>query len=206
MISIISATIILSIIHAFIPNHWMPLVAVAKAEKWSAKEVITVGFFSALAHVIGTIALGILLGLVGLKLSETFETYVHLIAPVVLIVLGLVYFSLNSPHHHHAPGEDVKKYKKSKLRWILIFIALMFLSPCLEVESLFLSAGAYGLDNVLLLSLVYGICSVFSIVLLIYFVFKGSKLLESNDFIEHNEKRITGLVLIIIGLITFFVH
>jgi len=88
----------------------------------------------------------------------------------------------------------------------MIFIGLMFLSPCLEVETLFLSAGAYGLNNVLLLSLVYGVFSIFSIVLLIYLVFRGTKLLINNDFIEHNEKRITGMVLIIIGLITFFVH
>lgn len=206
MISLLTATIILSVIHALIPNHWLPLVAVAKAEKWSTKEILIVGFFSALAHVLGTIILGIILGMVGLKLSETFETYVHIIAPVVLIVLGLVYFSLNIPHHHHAPGDDVKKYKKSKFKWIMIFIGLMFLSPCLEVETIFLSAGAYGLNNVLLLSLVYGVFSVVSIVLLIYLVFRGTKLLINNDFIEHNEKRITGMVLIIIGLITFFVH
>jgi len=185
MIGLLTATIILSIIHALIPNHWLPLVAVAKAEKWEVKELMLVGFASALAHVLGTIALGIVLGMVG---------------------LGLIYFSLNIPHHHHSPKDDVKTYKKSKLRWVLIFIGLMFLSPCLEVETLFLSAGAYGLNNVLLLSLVYGLFSVFSIVLLIYLVFKGSNFIAHNDFIEHNEKRITGMVLIIIGLITFFVH
>ena len=206
MIGLLTATIILSIIHALIPNHWLPLVAVAKAEKWEVKELMLVGFASALAHVLGTIALGIVLGMVGLKLSETFESYIHIIAPVVLIVLGLIYFSLNIPHHPHSPKDDVKTYKKSKLRWVLIFIGLMFLSPCLEVETLFLSAGAYGLNNVLLLSLVYGLFSVFSIVLLIYLVFKGSNFIAHNDFIEHNEKRITGMVLIIIGLITFFVH
>ena len=62
MIGLLTATIILSIIHALIPNHWLPLVAVAKAEKWEVKELMLVGFASALAHVLGTIALGIVLG------------------------------------------------------------------------------------------------------------------------------------------------
>lgn len=206
MISLLTATIILSVIHALIPNHWLPLVAVSRSEKWSTKEVLLIGSASALAHVCGTIGLGILLGMVGMKLSETFESYVHIISPVVLIVLGLIYFSLNMPHHHHAPGEDVQQYKKSKWRWILIFIGLMFLSPCLEVESIFLSAGAYGLNNVLLVSLVYGLFSIVSIVTLIYLVHRGSRFFAHNEFIEHNEKRITGMVLIVIGLITFFVH
>ncbi len=32
MIGLLSATLILSVIHALIPNHWLPLVAVANAE------------------------------------------------------------------------------------------------------------------------------------------------------------------------------
>ena len=49
MIGLLTATIILSIIHALIPNHWLPLVAVAKAEKWEVKELMLVGFASALS-------------------------------------------------------------------------------------------------------------------------------------------------------------
>ncbi|MCO6461041.1 MAG: hypothetical protein J5I59_06530 [Saprospiraceae bacterium] len=206
MVSLLLATVILSFIHALIPNHWLPLVAVSRAEKWSGRDVLIVGFASAFAHVLGTIILGILLGLVGVKLSNTFELYAHIIAPVILIVLGLIYFSLNSPHQHASAESGVNLYKRNKKRWILVFVGLMFLSPCLEVESIFLTAGGYGLNSVLLLSLVYGICSIFSIVVMIYLVHKGSHLVRSNEFIEHNEKKITGMVLIVIGLISFFLH
>ena len=207
MIGLLSATLILSVIHALIPNHWLPLVAVANAEKWSPRELYLVGFASAFAHVLGTIVLGILLGLVGIRLSETFESYAHIVAPVVLIVLGLIYFWINLPHSHGTPsGVVVETYRKSKVRWILVFVGLMFLSPCLEVESIFLTAGGYGLQSVLLLSLVYGVCSILSIMLMIYLVYKGSKIFANNEFIEHNEKRITGLVLIIVGLLSFFLH
>ncbi len=206
MISLLTATIILSIIHALIPNHWLPLVAISRAEKWDTKEVVFVGFVSAFAHVLGTIILGVLLGFVGIKLSNTFESYAHIIAPVLLIVLGLIYFSLNAPHHHNHVEGDVGLYKRNKTRWILVFVGMMFLSPCLEVETLFLTAGGYGLESVLLLSLVYGIFSIISIVLMIYLVHKGSHLIKNNEFIEHNEKKITGMVLIIIGLISFFLH
>jgi cytochrome c biogenesis protein CcdA len=116
-------------------------VAISRAEKWDTKEVVIIGFVSAFAHVLGTIILGVLLGFVGIKLSNTFESYAHIIAPVLLIVLGLIYFSLNAPHHHNQIDGDVGLYKRNKTRWVLVFVGMMFLSPCLEVETLFLTAG-----------------------------------------------------------------
>jgi hypothetical protein len=82
---------------------------------------------------------------------------------------------------------------------------MMFLSPCLEVESLFLSAGAYGMGLVSLLSVVYAIVSISGILLLVNLGYRGVNLLPA-DFIEHNEKRISGIVLILVGIISFFLH
>jgi putative Mn2+ efflux pump MntP len=205
MYSIITGTILLGITHALIPNHWLPLVAIAKSEKWEKYELMLVASITASAHVLGTVILGFALGIVGSKLAHQYEGYVHVIAPVLLIVFGLIYFSVNLPHHHHAANKDVQQYKKSKTKWVLIFAATMFLSPCLEVESLFLAAGAYGWDDILLLALVYAVISITGIITLVMLAFKGVQMMNSQ-FIEHNEKRITGMVLIIVGIVTFFLH
>jgi putative Mn2+ efflux pump MntP len=205
MYSIITGTILLGITHALIPNHWLPLVAIAKSEKWQKSELMLVASITASAHVLGTVILGFALGMVGKKLALQYEEYVHIIAPVMLIVFGLIYFSVNLPHHHHAANKDVQQYQNSKTKWILIFAAMMFLSPCLEVESLFLAAGAYGWDDVLLLALVYAATSITGIITLVMMAFRGIEIMNSK-FIEHNEKRITGMVLIIVGIVTFFLH
>jgi len=204
MYSIITSTILLGIIHALIPNHWLPLVAIARSEKWEKYELILVTSITASAHVMGTVILGIALGMVGSKLAHQYEGYVHVIAPVLLIIFGLIYFTVNRPHHHSA-NKNVQHYKKSKTKWVLIFAATMFLSPCLEVESLFLTAGAYGLDGILLIALVYAVISIAGIITLVILAFKGVQMMNSQ-FIEHNEKRITGIVLIIVGIVTFFLH
>lgn len=205
MYGIITGTVLLGIIHALIPNHWLPLVAIAKSEKWQKTELMVVASITASAHVLGTVILGIALGTIGTKLAHQYEEYVHVIAPVLLILFGLIYFTVNLPHHHHTANKDVQQYKKSKAKWILIFAVMMFLSPCLEVESLFLAAGAYGWDNILLLAMVYALISITGIISLVMLAFKGIKFINSQ-FIEHNEKRITGMVLMIVGVITFFIH
>ncbi|HEX2606614.1 MAG TPA: hypothetical protein VHK91_04505, partial [Flavisolibacter sp.] len=148
MLSVIAGTILLAIVHALIPNHWLPLVAVARAEQWKRKEVTSITFFAALAHVLGTVALGLVLGKIGKEMESKYGPTIYLVSSILLIVFGLIYYTVNLPHHHHSSQQDIVKYKRSKGKWILIFIVMMFLSPCLEVESLFLSAGAYGMGFV----------------------------------------------------------
>lgn len=205
MFTVIAGTVLLAIVHALIPNHWLPLVAVARAEQWKQKEVTSITLLAALAHVIGTVALGIILGLIGKELTEEYGRIIYVISSLLLIVFGLIYFTVNLPHHHHSEHSDVAAYKRSKRRWILIFIVMMFLSPCLEVESLFLSAGVYGMGVVILMGVIYSVVSIVGILLLVTLGYKGVHFIPAS-FIEHNEKRITGVVLIIVGVISFFLH
>jgi nickel/cobalt transporter (NicO) family protein len=205
MFSVIAGTFLLAIVHALIPNHWLPLVAVARAEKWKPREVTLITFLAALAHVAGTVALGLVLGVIGKELQEEYGRVIYLASAVMLIAFGLIYFTVNLPHHHHSERKDVAAYKRSKRKWVLIFIIMMFLSPCLEVESLFLSAGAYGMWVVTIMSIVYAVVSISGILLLVNLGSKGVNLLSAH-FIEHNEKRISGIVLILIGIISFFIH
>lgn len=205
MFSLLTGTLLLAAVHALIPNHWLPLVAVAKAEGWKKKELTTITLLAAAAHVFGTIALGFVLGLIGKELSEEYGKVITVVASVLLIVFGLVYFTVNLPHHHHSTQQDVATYEKSKRKWLLIFVGMMFLSPCLEVESLFLSAGAFGMGAVASLSAIYAVISILGIYLLVSLGTKGVNLLPAN-FIEHNEKKISGAVLILVGIVTFFLH
>lgn len=205
MFSVIAGTVLLAMVHALIPNHWLPLVAVAKAEGWKKKEVNSITLLAALAHVTGTVVLGLVLGFIGKELEEEYGKIIYTTSALLLIVFGLIYFTVNLPHHHHHEQKDVAAFKRSKRKWIMIFVFMMFLSPCLEVESLFLSAGVYGMGLVTLLAVVYAIVSISGILLLVNLGHKGVKLL-SAEFIEHNEKRISGIVLILVGIISFFLH
>src|SRR5205809_6550531 len=111
MFSVLAGTVLLAIVHALIPNHWLPLVAVAKAEDWKQRDVTSVTFLAALAHVTGTVILGLVLGLIGKELVEQYGGVISVVSAVLLIVFGLIYFTVNLPHHHHSEQKDVAAFK-----------------------------------------------------------------------------------------------
>src|SRR4030095_7094364 len=98
MFSIIVGSLLLSVLHAVIPNHWLPVVAIGRKEAWTVKEVTKITLISAIAHSISTILIGIALGFLGSELSKHIDQFSHVIAPVILIVLGIIFIYR---HHHH---------------------------------------------------------------------------------------------------------
>jgi len=95
MWEIFSGSLILSMIHALIPNHWIPLIAISKTEKWSKKETLFATFITGFSHTFSTIIIGIIVGFVGIKLSESYHTITKIAAPVILLLLGVIYVLLD---------------------------------------------------------------------------------------------------------------
>jgi nickel/cobalt transporter (NicO) family protein len=48
--SIVIGSLVLSLLHAVIPNHWIPVVAIARKESWSLSQTLQITFLSGLAH------------------------------------------------------------------------------------------------------------------------------------------------------------
>jgi nickel/cobalt transporter (NicO) family protein len=211
MLQILIGSIILSITHALIPNHWFPLVAISKSEKWTRSETLLVTAITGFAHITSTIIIGIIVGFVGYKLSDSLETITGVIAPGVLVLFGLVYLVLNfikpHHHHHHIESEDIlQNNKKSKTAIVFSLGALMFLSPCIEIEAYYFTAGSIGWVGILILSFVYLVITVSFMIFLVDFGRRSlERLSEKLHFLDKYERAIAGLVLIVLGFFTYFV-
>ena len=81
----------------------------------------------------------------------------------------------------------------------------MFLSPCFEIEAYFLAAGAEGLLFVILLAALYTIITVSGMVVWVRLAFKGMQKMNWHA-LEHNAGVITGITLILSGIISFFIR
>ena len=112
MYSIIIGSILLSILYAAIPNHWLPIIAIGKKEQWTTTEVMKVTIAAALAHALSTIAMGVLLGSLSKEVAARIGIFSHFVLPSVFIVLGLVFIYKQHTHDHLHLQDTVKKAPK----------------------------------------------------------------------------------------------
>ncbi len=206
MIQLFIGSLLLSIIHAAIPNHWIPLVFISRTEGWKLRETVWYTALVGLAHTFSTILLGVIIGVIGLKLAANYKHITEVIAPLVLVFMGLVYLSTNTSHSHHEHIPDEKNLpKRSKKAILITLFAAMFFSPCLEIETYYFTAGTFGWPGILTVSATYMFVTVGLMVLLVTLGCKGVEKFKW-EFLEHHEKKITGSILILLGLISFFLH
>lgn len=200
MQAILYSSILLSILHALIPSHWIPIVAIGKKEKWSERKTLWVTMMAGLTHVLSTILLGVLLGFTGGFLSGYLESLTHWVAPVVFISTGIFFLYKNQKHEHFHLKEVPTRWK---MPWALI--VAMFFSPCLEIEVYFLAAGQYGIGFWMLVALVYMTITIAGMILWMWLVLKGLKKLDWHA-LEHNAGIIAGITLILTGIAFLFEH
>jgi len=208
---IIIGAFLLSIVHASIPNHWIPLVVLSKSEKWTEKFTMSATAIAGFSHTLSTIIIGIIVGFLGYKLSGSYSFIVGVIAPSLLILLGIIYLALsiraNKHHHHHHHTheihlDDVKK--KTTAAIILTLTVSMFFSPCLEIEAYFFVASKFGWTGIIAVSVIYTFITIAGMLLLVWLGMKGVKKIKSH-FLEHHEKTITGILLVILGIAGYFI-
>lgn len=161
---------------------------------------MSVTFISGFSHALSTVIIGLIIGLLGVKLAENIKEFTHVLAPVILISLGIFYIYQHYRHKHFHMHLEVKAVSKHQI--VLTLVVAMFFSPCFEIEAYFLMAGAHGWTQVFLLALLYTVVTVSGMVVWVRLAYKG--LLKLNwHALEHHAGIITGATLVLTGIISF---
>ena len=203
IVSIIAGSLLLSVLHALIPNHWLPVFAISRKENWTLNQTTSVTFISGLSHALSTVLIGLIIALLGVKLSENIADFTHIAAPIILMSLGIFYIYQHYRHKHFHVHLEISTVSKQKI--VLALVVAMFFSPCFEIEAYFLMAGAHGWKQVFLLALLYTVVTVTGMVVWVRLAYKG--LLKLNwHALEHNAGIITGATLVLTGIISFIFH
>ena len=215
LMQVLFGALILSVVHAPMPNHWIPIVVVSKAENWTRGETLGATALVAIPHTISTISVGAVLGLIGHELSSTYELIMRFSAPTILVVLGLTYlfldfkfklkFKFEDPSQHHAQIIETEgaRTKKSKLALISSLSIALFLSPCVAIGAYCFTAGTFGWMGIPLVLAIYAGVTVLGMVLMVNLGLKAVAKIEWR-FLERHEKIVTGIVLIILGIFVYF--
>lgn len=186
-----------------IPSHWLPVLSIGKKEGWTLAETSRITFLGGIAHVVSTVFIGLLLGLISGELTTHIEHFTRIIAPSILILMGFYFIRQHYKHNHfHFQSKPLKQ--KTKRSIILTLILAMFLSPCMEIEAYFLLAGSKGWYVLFMIALLYSIISIAGMLIWIRIVYTGVLKLKWQKW-EDNAGFITGLVLIITGILSLFI-
>jgi nickel/cobalt transporter (NicO) family protein len=211
MWQIFIGSLTLSLVHVSIPNHWIPIIAIGKSENWTQRRLTLATLITGFSHTLSTVIIGIIVGFIGYKLSRNYTFISGIVAPSLLAILGGFYILMdiktNQHHdeHRHLYVNSVNNRKKS---WFAIIFSLslaMFLTPCVELEAYYFQASTIGWSGIFIVSAVYTFTTV---LLMLLFVKLGSKGIGkiNSHFLEHHEKGLTGILLMILGCIAYFVN
>jgi hypothetical protein len=204
MLSILAGAFLVSVAHAILPDHWLPLILISRAEKWTQAETLWVTTLVTIPHLVSTILLGLLMGMIGFRLSTIYEALMGIVAPAMFVLIGLIYVYRNyrAEGHHH--GADLSSLGgRSKRKVITLMATALFFSPCIPMGSYFFLVGAEGVAGLALVSVIYIVVTLGVLLLMVTLGRRGVERLQWH-FLEHNENLITGVVLIVIGLVIFF--
>jgi len=207
LLNIFLGSLALSVVHFLIPNHWMPIVVMARTEGWNQGRSLRIAALAGFSHTASSIIIGIAVGALGLKLTQVSESAMELVAPAIFLIFGVMYILAgirdNIRHHQHRHihlGEATKKNTRTAVTAIVI---AMFFSPCMEIDTYFFNASLAGWQGILTVLMTYFLITVAGIVLMVRLGLKGLEAVKLQ-FFEQYEKHIMGFILILMA-ITFYV-
>ena len=204
MLSILAGAFLVSVAHAILPDHWLPLILISRAEKWSQAETLWITALVTIPHLVSTILLGLLVGLIGFRLSATYEALMEIVAPAMFVLIGLIYVYRNYKAEGHHHGADISSLDdRSKRKVVALMATALFFSPCVPMGSYFFIVGTEGVTGLALVSIIYIVVTLGVLLLMVALGRRGVERIQWH-FLEHNENLITGLVLIVLGLFIFF--
>jgi putative Mn2+ efflux pump MntP len=199
-LSTIGGIATVSLLHSFIPTHWLPFSIVGRAQKWTLSRTLLVTAFGAVLHVISTS----LLGITAITISNTIagEETVHKLASLLLVFLGGSYIILHltgkGGGHSHSHNQPMEKMAVAGL------VLVPALSPCATTLPVFLAVG--NSSYMMVLAIIVLLFSTITVMTsLVALSFYGASQLKFH-WVERYDKLLVGSVLCLVGILTLIFH
>jgi nickel/cobalt exporter len=210
-------------LHALIPDHWLPFVAMGRTRNWSVSKTLALASASGALHVFLAIGLGLLaysLGRPGAeavaqRMGETLEV----LSSGSLTVFGIVYGAgswLRERRHHpssepgagashaaekgHHHGHLLEKWFQGELSGASL-VLVIGASPCaLAFPILLASAASLGVGGVVLVAVGFGAATMLTTVIV---TLAGSLSVRRLDFpfLTRYGDLISGVLISIVGAV-----
>lgn len=207
LLSLVGAGFLASLLHAVLPTHWLPFVAVGRAQGWSAAVTLTIVVLAGLAHVASTAIVGSLLTLAG-GLAPWINAALPYAASAVLLILGLWYLGralFRAPALAGVSAQAVERPRVSDGAAIWGLVGFLAASPGEALLPVYVGAGVHGWGVVALLTLAFAAGTVLGMVVFTSLAMAGVRRFRLQRLARF-EGVALGLVLIVLALLMLIPH
>ncbi|MCL2186934.1 MAG: sulfite exporter TauE/SafE family protein [Treponema sp.] len=223
---LLGTAISIALIHTLIGvDHYVPFIALSKANNWTIKKTIYIVLLCGLGHVLGSV----ILGFAGIAFSAGIASLIDIedmrgtLATYLLIAFGLIYmvygirkayknkkqFPVNceqaevnndnshNGHDHHIDDfmQTNKNTKKSKVFWGLFIFFV--LGPCEPlIPILMYPAATMNIFTLVLVTVSFSVCTIAVMLLMTILGVKGFRLLKLNKLDKYTHALAGGAVLL----------
>lgn len=198
---LVGMAILAAITHSLVPDHWVPYVVVSRAHHWSRRRTVLMAAVGALAHLLSTAAVGLVLGFFFQRFLETGGEAIERYTGFLVIGIGLWFLwrgrrARTGHTHAEVCGHGEREAEEGDS---LLLGALFGLRPCVEALPIFLAAASRGFLPAALSVAGWAVASVAGMVGIVYF---GRNRLERLrlGWLEKHAESLAGTTIIAVGL------
>jgi ABC-type nickel/cobalt efflux system permease component RcnA len=227
---LIGAVAVVGVLHTIVPDHWVPITLIARQRGWTKAETISAAIKAGTGHVLSTLAIALVVWFAGVAVATHFGHMVDLASSIALMAFGLwiaigAWLEMrqgghghshshdhghenphphdhgHEDHHHHddhSHSHDHDHPHKTNSRTALILI--LGSSPMVEGIPAFFAAGKYGVGLIVIMSLVFGISTIATYVVLCTLSTTRLQNVKLGTFEKYGEV-FSGAFIALVGLV-----
>ena len=193
---LIGAVLAIGVFHTMVPDHWLPIVLMARQGKWSTQKTALAALQAGTGHVVSTLLIAVLFWGAGAAVATRFSGWVETATSVALVGFGL-WVAIGAWREMHKQSHDTKK--GSRIALLLILGS----SPMIEGIPAFFAAGQYGLWLLIIMALVFAAATISTYILFSVYSAKGLKQVRFGRFERYGEI-VSGAVIALVGAVFWF--
>lgn len=170
-IILVVAVAVIGVVHTLVPDHWLPIVLIARQQGWSRSVVARVSLIAGGGHVLSTLVLAGTVWFVGAAASERLGRAVDTMASLALVAFGgwiaitawwegRLTERTRHTHDHHRVGLLADGGSRPLITARTITLVILGSSPMVEGIPLFFAANRYGFGQIALMAGIFAISTI----------------------------------------------
>ncbi|HET8946424.1 MAG TPA: hypothetical protein VFQ07_05535 [Candidatus Polarisedimenticolia bacterium] len=210
-----------AVIHALIPDHWLPFAILARTERWSERRLVALVGLTGVLHVAVSLALGVALAFAGSAAgrvaAERTGASLEAFAGGLLALFGIAYglwahrrearAHAPGPHAHgggapgslHAHGHLLSRLSGRNASAGAL-VAIIGVSPCVLLQPILFASAAEGWGTAAAAAGGFALGTIATMLVVAILARRGLERLELGFFTRFGDL-LSGLIIAAIGLI-----